>query len=291
MALDGPAGSGKTYTALTFAFAISNRVAVVDSEHASASLYAGLNGWNWDGVNLESFAPSTYTACIEAAARKGYEVLVIDSLSHAWSGTGGALAQVDREAGKPGGTFAAWRNVTPQHQEMIDQIRKFPGHVIITLRSKMEYALEEGDDGRKRVQKLGMKPIQREGVEYEFDIVGDMDTSHRLTVTKTRYSEIDGKIVHKPGPEFMLPIISWLKTGKTEEDVELHKEPEAKTGTVLADKIKEHWRGLGWGKEKLVDFLQKKGVAKIEELPRSTGEALLQRVELKHAEKQASERF
>jgi len=294
MALAGPAGSGKTYTALTFAFAIAEgaRIAVIDTEHGSASLYSGEHGWTWDSVELESFAPSTYSACLRDAARAGYRVVVIDSLSHAWSGTGGALSQVDRAAGRSGGTFAAWRDVTPQHDEMINTILAYPGHVIATLRSKMEYALEPDDRGKTQVKKLGLKPIQREGVDYEFSIVCDIDTDHRLTVSKTRFAAIDGMIVHKPGPSFMIPIIWWLKEGSGGTDgMNLKKKKDDTTGEALAREIKDYWRSLGWSAEKLRSFLAEKGAKKVEELPRVTGKRLLARLVLLDGKKQADKVF
>lgn len=298
MAIDGPTGSGKTYTALVFGLALAKsegtRLALVDTEHNSASLYVGeAEGWDWDGVNLESFAPSTYTACLKAAAHQGYGVIIIDSLSHAWMGTGGALDQVDRQAGKKGGKFSGWREVTPQHNELIDTLRRYPGHVIVTLRSKMEYAMEEDARGRISVAKVGMRPVQREGVEYEFDIVADMDTSHRMTISKTRFSEIDGQIVHKPGPEWVDPILRWLTTGapRKEEDLRVKKERDAVTGAVIAQRIKYHWRELGWSAGKLKAFLEKKGVERVEDLPLETGEKLLHRVEVLDVKEQAKEAF
>lgn len=295
MALDGPSGAGKTYTALVFGTAVAKRegtrVAFIDTEHKSASLYVGENGWEFDVVELESFAPSTYTACMEAAAREKYGVLIIDSLSHAWTGTGGALDQVDRGAGKPGGggKFGAWRDVTPQHNTMIEAIRRYPGHVILTLRTKMEYSLEVDEKtGKKHVEKIGMRPIQREGVEYEFDVVADMDQAHRLTISKTRFSGLDGKIVHKPGPEFILPVLDWLQKGT---NMKVSKEKDQTAGPELAKQIKEHWRTLGWSGDKLKAFLTLHDCERVEDLPRRTGVKLLKRVDELAAVKQAEDAF
>ncbi len=295
MALDGPSGAGKTYTALVFGTVAAKRegtrVAFLDTEHGSASLYVGVNGWDFDVVELTNFAPSNYTACMEAAAREGYGVLIIDSLSHAWQGTGGALDQVDRGAGKPGGggKFGAWRDVTPQHNEMIDAIRKFPGHVILTLRTKMEYLLEDNEKtGKKEVKKVGMRPIQREGVEYEFDIVADMDEAHRLRISKTRFYGIDGKVVMKPGPEFIVPILDWLKKGTP---VEISHPEEQTTGPALASKIKHLWCAIGWRGPKLRKYLKSKDCDMVENLPRKTGVKLLERLVQHDAVKQAEETF
>src|SRR5262245_61668408 len=120
LALIGPSGAGKTYSALNIAQHLGGHVAVIDTEHGSASKYATL--FDFDVLELDSFAPSHYVEAIQAADAAGYDVLVIDSLSHAWMGKDGALEQVDRIAkrSQTGNTFGAWRDVTPQHNAMIE---------------------------------------------------------------------------------------------------------------------------------------------------------------------------
>lgn len=309
LALDGPAGSGKTYTALRFAFGIAKReggrVAVLDTEHNSASLYAGESPdgvpWEWDQVAPQHFAPSMYTQVIEEAGRAGYKVLVIDSLSHAWMGTGGALDQVDRGKARQGGggSFGAWRDVTPQHNAMIDAILRSPCHIIATLRTKTEYALGEDERGKTKVEKLGMKPIQRDGVEYEFTIVCDLDQDHKLSVSKTRCPLIDGKIVKNPTADFLNPVLDWLYKGVPAAA----KESGPRNGNSIsmgkpslvhdghANRIKELWRGLGKRPEDLKAFLEKRGVSKIVELDKDTVEKLTRRLEALDMKNQAEEVF
>lgn len=221
LALDGPAGSGKTFTALRFAFAIAGpggRVAVINTESGAVEKYEGLSPdgieWKFQVGELDNFSPSTYTEAIQLAGKLGFNVIVIDSLSHAWQGDGGALDQVSR---KGGNSYTAWKDVTPQHNRMIEAILRSPAHVIATMRTKMEYVLEEQTNrAGKTVQvpvKVGMAPIQRAGMEYEFDVVADIDQSHTLTVSKTRCPLIDGKIVLKPGASFIEPVMEWLNEG------------------------------------------------------------------------------
>lgn len=183
--LDGPAGSGKTYSALELAKQLGGRVALIDTEHGSASKYA--DRFDFDAVELEEFSIETYLRTIEGAKQDGYDVLIIDSLSHAWAGKGGALERVDRAAG--GNKFSAWRDVTPLHNRLIDAIVAFPGHVICTMRTKTEYVVEENG---KKVRKVGTAPVQRDNVEYEFDVVGDLALDGTLTITKTRCPDLSG---------------------------------------------------------------------------------------------------
>lgn len=219
--LDGPAGSGKTFTALRLAFTLAGgrkKIAVINSESGAVEKYLGLQPdgtpWQFDVCELPDFAPTTYTTAILEAGRIGYDVIVIDSLSHAWNGVGGALEIVSK---KGGNSFTAWKDVTPMHNAMIEAILRSPAHVIATIRSKMDYVMEEYEDsqGRKKTvpRKVGMAPIQRNGMEYEFDVFADLDATHTLTVSKTRCPELDGMVVVKPGAINFEPLVRWLNEG------------------------------------------------------------------------------
>ena len=215
MTIDGPAGAGKTYTALRLAHALAagGRIAFIDTEHGSASKYVGEapDGipWAFHAHELKTYSPEVYTESIIAAGGAGYTVLIIDSLSHAWEGKGGALEIKDRAGGTD---WKAWRAVTPIHGRMIDAILASPCHVITTMRSRMEH-VQEQENGRTVVRKVGMAPVQRPGMEYEFDIVGDIDYAHIMRVSKSRCSAVQDMQVEKPGPAFMAPIIDWLTSG------------------------------------------------------------------------------
>lgn len=214
MTIDGPAGSGKTYTALRFAHALGGRIALIDTERGSASKYVGdaPDGipWDFDTLNLTTFSPEKYTEAILAAGKYGYNVLIIDSLSHAWEGVGGAL-EIKQRVGE---SWSAWRHVTPIHNRMVDAILQSPCHVITTMRSRMEYVQEmDQTTGRITIRKVGLAPIQRPGTEYEFDLVCDLDWAHIMTVSKSRCPAVADKVVERPGPEFMQPVIEWLSSG------------------------------------------------------------------------------
>jgi hypothetical protein len=213
LALMGPSGSGKTFTALTFATAISDKIAVIDSERGSASKYADL--FSFDAVDLDNHAPQTYCKMIQEAEKAGYEVLIIDSLSHAWAGKDGALEQVDKAAKKSqsGNSFAAWREVTPQHNALVDAMLQSKCHIIATMRTKQEYVLEENERGKKIPKKVGMAPVQREGVEYEFDVICDLNLEHDLVVSKTRCHLVDGVVTRNPGKDFAETLKNWLDNG------------------------------------------------------------------------------
>jgi hypothetical protein len=213
LALIGPSGSGKTYTALTLAQHLGERVAVIDTERGSASKYADL--FAFDALELDTFSPLTYVDAIKAAEAAGYDVLVIDSLSHAWMGKEGALEQVDRVAArsKSNNSYTAWRDVTPMHTALIDAMLQTRCHLIVTMRAKTEYVLEANSKGKMEPRKVGMAPIQRDGMEYEFDVVGDMDFDNTLIVTKSRCSALTGAVIGKPGKELADALKAWLTDG------------------------------------------------------------------------------
>lgn len=213
MALVGPSGSGKTYTALAIATHLGQRVAVIDTERGSASKYADL--FAFDVLDLETFAPQQYVDALHAAASAGYDVVVVDSLSHAWIGQGGALEQVDNIArrSQSKNSFGAWREVTPQHNAMVDAIVRAPLHVVVTMRAKTEYVLEKDDRGKTVPRKVGIQPVQRDGLEYEFDVVGDLDENNSLIVGKTRCPALAGKVFARAGKDIASHLTAWLTDG------------------------------------------------------------------------------
>lgn len=246
LALDGPSGSGKTFTALRFAQALASqgkgRIAVIDTEHGSAAKYVGERPdgepFEFDTAVLENFSPTDYTVVLQEAGQAGYDVVVIDSLSHAWEGKGGALEQVDTKANKTGNKFTAWADVTPQHQRMVEAILRSPCHVIATMRSKTEYVLQADSKGKMVPTKIGLKPIQRDGMEYEFDVVCDIDTEHLLKVSKTRCPALDGMSVMKPGASFVRPLLDWLENGST-VDPSFYAVTEADLRTQVATEAEQ----------------------------------------------------
>ena len=229
LGLAGPPGAGKTLTALRFAMALARfeagtqgKVAVIDTENKSASLYANEvfdgHALTFDVDTLDNYAPTSYTTAIREAGRLGYHALVVDSWTHAWTGEGGALDMKDKAASKAGNNnFTAWRDVTPLHNAMIEALLQSPCHVIVTMRTKIEYEMVQEERNGKMVtvpRKIGMKVIQREGAEYEFDVFGDMESdTHLLKITKTRCSRIDQAACVKPGEAFLRPVMDWLSEG------------------------------------------------------------------------------
>lgn len=219
MALIGPSGSGKTYSALAIASHLGRRVALIDTERGSASKYA--DEFEFDVLELDSFHPQRYIDGIREAEQAGYDVLIIDSLSHAWAGKDGALELVDRAAkrSQSNNTFGAWREVTPLHNALVDTMLQAKCHVIVTMRAKTEYVQERDEKtGRTVIRKVGLQPVQRDGLEYEFDVVGDMDADNNLIVTKSRCKALNGAVFSKPGKDVADILRAWLSDGAPGEE-------------------------------------------------------------------------
>lgn len=213
LALIGPSGSGKTYSALAIAASLGHSIAVIDTEHGSASKYADL--FDFDTCELTSFHPQNYMSAIRAAAEADYDVIVIDSLSHAWMGKDGTLEQVDRIAKRlhSNNTFAAWRDVTPLHNQLVETMLACPAHLIVTMRSKTEYVIETNEKGKAIPKKVGMAPIQRDGLEYEFDVCGELNLDNELIISKSRCPALTGQVIAKPGEQVASILKDWLNDG------------------------------------------------------------------------------
>lgn len=216
LALQGPSGSGKTYSALLLAFGLTgdwSKIAVVDTENSSADLYAHLG--NYNVIDLTPpFSPERYMRAIDAVLDAGIELIILDSISHCWT------YLLDQHAQFQGNSFNNWAKITPRHSAFLEKILHVDMHVIATMRTKQDYVLNQ-KDGKYVPEKVGLKAIQRDGVDYEFTIVFDLDLSHNSKASKDRTSLFIDK------PEFKITettgqtILSWCNEGTTIEDIKL----------------------------------------------------------------------
>jgi energy-coupling factor transporter ATP-binding protein EcfA2 len=244
VAIDGPTGSGKTYTALQWARILVGEdgvIGVIDTERRSAAYYAPSPGetaerinffeppyefghYDWeppyDPANLTRLLPAMEKQLLEQVDGDGSKAcIVLDSWTHFWTGEGGTLDQIDRKKSQHGGnSFAAWSFGTPLQRSMVDAILAVQVHVIATMRSKMAYVLEDQVDsnGRKTTTptKKGMEPEQRAGIEYEFTVIADMDLDHRMVISKSRCNILADRVLdaghtHEAAIDFR----DWLGSG------------------------------------------------------------------------------
>lgn len=192
--LDGVSGSGKTYSSLMLARELvgpEGRIALIDTEAGSASKYA--KKFTFDTVVLGDYALETYRKAIEAAVALKYDVLVIDSLSHAWAGKGGVLEKVDQVTSRSNSKNAfttGWADMTPKHNAFFEFLISVPLHVICTMRKKSDWILADNGRGKVEPKKIGMATVQRDGVEYEFDVIADLDINGVITISKTRCEDL-----------------------------------------------------------------------------------------------------
>jgi hypothetical protein len=246
MALIGVAGAGKTYTALNIAKHLGEKVAVIDTERGSASKYSDYVRVRRSGTR--NLRRSDVRRGIQAAEEAGYDVLIIDSLSHAWTGKGGALDQVDKIAkrSQSGNTFGAWRDVTPQHNALVEAIINAKMHIITTMRAKTDYVQEKNEKtGKVTVRKVGLAPVQRDGLEYEFDVVADLDQDNNLIVGKTRCPAVAGAVMPKAGRDIARTLRAWLSEGGAaveaapRAEAKAEAKPEPKKAEAKAAKVAE----------------------------------------------------
>lgn len=240
--IDGPSGSGKTKGALLIAKGLGGKTAMLDTEHGSGSLYADV--MEYDTVEMgPPFSPENYIKIIRAAEEGGYNNLIIDSITHEWTGSGGILETVDSASGGPGGKFKAWAAATPRHNAFIDAILRSPINIIATVRSKQDFALVEKDGGGKEVKKLGMAPITRDGMEYEFTCVLDVAIDrHMATSSKDRTGLYDGLhfiITEDTGKKLK----TWLESGVEPIDRHAAQRERIRKAVSVAE-LKGIWDGL-----------------------------------------------
>ena len=213
-ALFGPSGSGKTMTALRMAKGIAGKMgvpfAVIDTEAKSASKYS--DRFSFEVDDLEKKSVDHYIDSMNTAKEAGYKILVIDSLSHAWREL---TEEVDRlsQSSVSKNSFSPWAKVNPKQKRLIDTILNYPGHIIGTMRSSTEWVIGENRDGKNIPQKIGLKPEQGKGIEFEFDLLLEMNQKHEASVTKDRTGKFQDSIIEKPGEDFGVALYEWLASG------------------------------------------------------------------------------
>jgi nucleoside-triphosphatase THEP1 len=207
LALTGPSGSGKTYSALSIAKHLGKKIALIDTERHSSVLYLDTKPdyFQFDSLDLRQHNHLKYIEAIRSASE--YDVVIIDSLTHAWY----------QSLEMAGGNFQNWAKVRPLERALIEAMLDFPGHVIATIRSKTEYVVTQKTNGQGRVtnspEKVGTAPIQASGIEYEFDVTGDLSLDHILTISKTRCQGLDQTTWVTPGKELADVLTAWLTDG------------------------------------------------------------------------------
>lgn len=228
--LNGPSGSGKTFTALKIASGMGDKILVIDSEQNSSSLYA--DEFSFDVIELPNHSIKSYFDAIDAAV--GYDVVIVDSLSHAWEAVNEEVTAHSKRS-PSNNTFKAWgEKGTPLYNELLKKLLGLPCHLIVTMRVKSDYIMEEyqGSNNKTytRPKKVGLAPKFREGGEYEFDLVGNINLEHELIVEKTRMSFLDGAIIPKPDAKLGKQIADWLNSGVA---VQPEPAPRKTVGTGL----------------------------------------------------------
>lgn len=217
LALQGPSGSGKTYSALLMAYGLTNdwnKIAVIDTENHSADLYAHLGSFNV--LPLEKpFSPERYIEAIDVCEKAGMGVIILDSITHEWDGAGGVL---DIHQAMMGNSFTNWSKVTPRHNAFVQKFLQSSCHIIATIRTKQDYVLSE-KNGKMVPEKVGLKAVTREGMDFEFTLVFDLDIKHQAVASKDR----TGLFMDKPDalitPETGQKILKWCTQGKSLQEI------------------------------------------------------------------------
>ena len=212
----GPSGSGKTYSALQLAYGITGdwtKIAVADTENSSALYYASLGPWQhipFDPDNVkDGYHPNNWRTLIAFVEQDpAIEVLILDSISHEWEGKGGCLHIHEQLGGK----YQNWATVTPLHAGFIDALRLSRLHIIGTMRSKQDYAMEQ-ENGKTKVTKLGLKSVQREGTDYEMGIVFDVSMNHHAKAGKDRTGLFAKRGEFQITPDIGKELVAWASSG------------------------------------------------------------------------------
>lgn len=242
MALFGTSGSGKTFSALRIATGLGKKIAVIDTERGSASKYS--DRFSFDVCELEKPTVDNMVKTISEAEENGYDVLIIDSLTHAWDEL---LEEVDKlsKVKYHGNSWQAWSEGTPKQKQLVNAILNYNGHIIASMRTKTEWKTESYTDKngytKTKPVRIGLSPEQGKGIEYEFDILLEVSPEHIANVIKDRTGKFQDELIEKPDEKFGKALLDWLNSGEFFEKpkVENQQQPENKPEkTTIQDNMK-----------------------------------------------------
>lgn len=244
LSIQGPSGSGKTFSSLLIAKGLVGtweNICVIDTENHSADLYSNLGPYNVLSLG-KPFTPEAYIQAIELCEKSGIKAIIIDSLSHEWEGEGGIL---DIHSSMVGNSFTNWSKVTPRHNSLVQRMLQSDCHIIATLRTKQDYVLSE-KNGKTVPEKVGLKSVTKDGMDYEFTTVFDLDINHNAICSKDRtglFTNIPQKLNEQTG----MSIINWCETVQVSSDTLEETYVPSISEMVTASKSVEELVGL-WKK-------------------------------------------
>lgn len=219
LALQGCSGSGKTYSALQAAFGLVGdwtKIVVLDTEH-SADLYSHVGAFKVLSLD-PAFTPERYLQAFRECERNQAQVIIIDSLSHLWDGEGGILETHSKMAGN---SFTAWSKLTPRYNLVIQAILTSPAHVICCLRTKQDYVLTE-KNGKQVPEKVGLKAVAKDGLDYEMTLVFDLDIQHYAHASKDRTGLFTDKPPFRITSDLGTQLKTWCEFGTNNSEKEVH---------------------------------------------------------------------
>lgn len=247
LGVTAPSGAGKTYSALLLAKGLASdwsKIAMIDTENGSGDLYANKGEMGeYNIITLEApFAPERYIEAILACQVAGMEVIIIDSATHEWDGKGGCL-EIQEQLG---GRYQDWAKVTPRHRKFLDAILQSPCHVITTTRRKQDYDMTKDSNGRVRVEKVGLKEVQREGFEYELTLNFEISSlNHLAKASKDRTGLFADKPEFKITEETGKTLKEWAESG-SESIVDIEKREFSKKRNELSIVLKAMGGNEDW---------------------------------------------
>lgn len=250
MGLQGPSGAGKTMSALLISYGLCgawHKIAIIDTENHSADLYAHLGNYFVLPLNAP-FTPERFIEAIHVCERAAIEVLIIDSISHEWDGIGGIL---DIHGSLAGNSYTNWSKVTPRHNDFVQAMLQSPCHVITTIRAKQDYVLVD-KNGKQVPEKIGLKGITRDGMDYEFTLLLELNSKHYATVSKDRTGLFADKPEFIPAVETGITILKWCNTGA---DIPKQQPKDKLLAAINASPTPEHLLALYYANPALQELM------------------------------------
>ncbi len=254
--IEGLQGTGKSGLALVIAKALTDdwsKIYAIDTENKSLDLFVGIKSntgdkfGDFNKVDLttaDGYEPSHYMNLKEEAIEAGAEVVIMDSITHMWTGKGGLLDSVAAAQNAGLDQYRSWGTDKNRSEKAIltDSVRDSRVHMISTVRLKEKFGLELDEvKGKHRVVSLGDQEVQQDGLKYEPDLVLKMvspgsteGVNPVVEVVKSRYAIFTQGDTIEVTPEILGQLKSYLDEGVDPEVI-----LQAQKESVIND-IKEY---------------------------------------------------
>jgi len=245
LGIAGTSGSGKTYSAIQVGYGLAGKsgkhLGFLDTENRRGRLYSDILPEPFQIADFEPpFSPDRYIEGIRAFEKTGCKVLVIDSITHEWEGTGGC--EEIATAGDP--KTPRWNKAKLEHKKFMNCLLQSSMDIIVCIRAREKVDMKDP----RNVKSLGIQPITEKNVLFEMTaslMMEDEGRHQKVIKCPDALRPILGRTNDYLTAEDGVKLRQWIDgAAPVDRDIERHK-AELKAACEWGMKaLEDAWKGL-----------------------------------------------